>query len=97
MTRDFLDRVVTSVTVPEGDGRWIEYAGGYTRHAGRSAARISRAKAPNMTTVEEEGNQGLRRLSGAQARLNFNEKHGLERCEDDGKAAGRDCNTAKAA
>ncbi|HVC62695.1 MAG TPA: ABC-F family ATP-binding cassette domain-containing protein [Acetobacteraceae bacterium] len=28
--RDFLDRVVTSVIAAEGDGRWIEYAGGYT-------------------------------------------------------------------
>jgi ATP-binding cassette subfamily F protein uup len=28
--RDFLDRVATSVIVAEGDGRWIEYAGGYT-------------------------------------------------------------------
>ena len=28
--RDFLDRVVTSIIAAEGDGRWIEYAGGYT-------------------------------------------------------------------
>ena len=28
--RDFLDRVVASVITTEGDGRWIEYAGGYT-------------------------------------------------------------------
>ena len=28
--RDFLDRVVTSVLASEGDGRWIEYAGGYS-------------------------------------------------------------------
>jgi ABC transporter family protein len=28
--RDFLDRVVTSVVASEGNGRWIEYAGGYT-------------------------------------------------------------------
>src|SRR5690606_34218928 len=28
--RDFLDRVVTSVLVAEGEGRWIEYAGGYS-------------------------------------------------------------------
>jgi ATP-binding cassette subfamily F protein uup len=28
--RDFLDRVVTSVMATEGDGRWIEYAGGYS-------------------------------------------------------------------
>jgi ABC transport system ATP-binding/permease protein len=28
--RDFLDRVVTSIIASEGDGRWVEYAGGYT-------------------------------------------------------------------
>jgi ATP-binding cassette subfamily F protein uup len=28
--RDFLDRVVTSVIAAEGDGQWVEYAGGYT-------------------------------------------------------------------
>src|SRR5213079_3435104 len=28
--RDFLDRVVTSVIAPEGNGKWIEYAGGYS-------------------------------------------------------------------
>src|SRR6266513_5170190 len=28
--RDFLDRVVTSVIASEGNGRWVEYAGGYT-------------------------------------------------------------------
>ncbi|MFC0244143.1 ABC-F family ATP-binding cassette domain-containing protein [Falsochrobactrum ovis] len=27
--RDFLDRTVTSVIAPEGDGNWLEYAGGY--------------------------------------------------------------------
>ncbi len=28
--RDFLDRVATSVLVAEGEGRWSEYAGGYS-------------------------------------------------------------------
>ncbi len=28
--RDFLDRVVTSILAAEGNGRWIEYAGGYS-------------------------------------------------------------------
>ena len=28
--RDFLDRIVTSVIVSEGEGRWLEYAGGYS-------------------------------------------------------------------
>ncbi len=28
--RDFLDRTVTGVIAPEGDGRWLHYAGGYS-------------------------------------------------------------------
>ncbi|NOZ33278.1 MAG: ABC-F family ATP-binding cassette domain-containing protein [Alphaproteobacteria bacterium] len=28
--RDFLDRVATSIIAFEGDGRWVEYAGGYS-------------------------------------------------------------------
>ena len=28
--RDFLDRVATSVILAEGDGRWQDYAGGYS-------------------------------------------------------------------
>jgi ATP-binding cassette subfamily F protein uup len=28
--RDFLDRLVSGVIAPEGDGRWVEYAGGYS-------------------------------------------------------------------
>src|SRR4029079_4230764 len=28
--RDFLDRLVNAVIVPEGNGRWLEYAGGYS-------------------------------------------------------------------
>ena len=46
--RDFLDRVVTSVIVPEGDGRWIEYAGGYTDMLAQRGADLKReaAKAP---------------------------------------------------
>ena len=28
--RDFLDRTVTSMIAPDGGGRWIEYAGGYS-------------------------------------------------------------------
>ena len=40
--RDFLDRVVTSVIATEGDGRWIEYAGGYSDMlAQRGPARVS--------------------------------------------------------
>src|SRR5579862_3806928 len=36
--RDFLDRVVTSVIASECNGRWIEYAGGYTDMLAQRAA-----------------------------------------------------------
>jgi len=75
--RDFLDRVVTSVIVPEGDGRWIEYAGGYTdmltqrgtdlkRDSVKAAAGAKAAKAaPSASPATKR-------------RLNFKEKHALE-------------------
>ncbi len=47
--RDFLDRVVTSVIAAEGDGRWIEYAGGYTdmlAQRGPAAARADSRLTP---------------------------------------------------
>jgi ABC transport system ATP-binding/permease protein len=47
--RDFLDRTVTSVIAPEGDGRWLEYAGGYAdMMAQRREAALARreVKAP---------------------------------------------------
>ncbi len=43
--RDFLDRVVTSVIVPEGDGRWIEYAGGYSDMLAQRGADLKREPA----------------------------------------------------
>ncbi len=51
--RDFLDRVVTSVIVPEGDGRWIEYAGGYTDMLAQRGADLKR-EAVKPVTVERE-------------------------------------------
>ena len=50
--RDFLDRTVTSIIAPDGGGRWIEYAGGYSdmlaqRGGTRLDDRKSRAKAEN--------------------------------------------------
>ncbi len=37
--RDFIDRVVTSVIVSEGDGLWVEYAGGYSDAVAQRAGR----------------------------------------------------------
>jgi ATP-binding cassette subfamily F protein uup len=75
--RDFLDRVVTSVIAPEGNGQWIEYAGGYTDMLAQRGADLRReaAKAP----ADEERESKVAAPAVAQKRrLNFNEKHALE-------------------
>jgi ABC transport system ATP-binding/permease protein len=75
--RDFLDRVVTSVIAPEGDGRWIEYAGGYTDMLKQRGADLKRESA--KAAVEEKKELRASAPSGAaKRRLNFNEKHALD-------------------
>jgi ATP-binding cassette subfamily F protein uup len=78
--RDFLDRVVTSVIATEGDGRWIEYAGGYTdmlaqrEPAGRRTlpSRVSGAKRPRpVTEIRAQPAARPRRIS-------FNDRRALE-------------------
>jgi ATP-binding cassette subfamily F protein uup len=78
--RDFLDRVVTSVIVPEGDGRWIEYAGGYSDMLVQRGADLKReaAKAPATEEKKEAKSAATPALASAKRRLSFNEKHALE-------------------
>jgi len=76
--RDFLDRVATSVIAAEGNGRWIEYAGGYTDMlaqratsgvlpSGATAKKSTRPppSAPQQTTVRSR-------------RMSFKDRHALE-------------------
>jgi len=77
--RDFLDRVVHAVIVPAGDGRWTEYAGGYTdmlaqRRAAPAPARSPKAKAESNAQSTEPP----RAAKAAKRRLSFHEKHALE-------------------
>ena len=78
--RDFLDRVVTSVVATERNGRWIEYAGGYTdmlaQHEpvdrGTPPAKSSITKRPRpMTEVRA-------RPAARPRRMSFNERRALE-------------------
>ena len=50
--RDFLDRVVNAVIVPEGNGRWIEYAGGYSDMLAQRGADLTRAPAKTVRPAE---------------------------------------------
>src|SRR4051812_24361842 len=74
--RDFLDRVVTSVIAPEGDGRWVEYAGGYTDMLAQRGADLRR----EAVKVAEEKREARAAApsTASKRRLTFNEKHALD-------------------
>jgi len=76
--RDFLDRIVTSVIAPDGDGKWIEYAGGYSDMLAQRGSDLKRktSKAPAIEGKKEAKTTAP--LSAQKRRLNFNEKHALE-------------------
>jgi len=77
--RDFLDRVVTSVVVPEGNGRWIEYAGGYSDMLLQRGADLKREHAKGAPSPAEKKEAPAMAPSPApKRRLSFNEKHALE-------------------
>jgi ABC transport system ATP-binding/permease protein len=80
--RDFLDRVVNAVIVPEGGGKWNEYAGGYSDMLAQRGEDISidkgngkngAAKAPKEArpAPAQNGSKPKRKLS-------FNEKYALD-------------------
>ena len=77
--RDFLDRTVTSVLASEGDGRWIEYAGGYSdmvaqRGAGVSAPSRIKPPAPKAA---RPASSARRAASEPRKRLSPTEQHAL--------------------
>ncbi len=72
--RDFIDRVVTSTIATEGDGRWIEYAGGYSdmlsqRGPSKVAGAVSAAR-------EKPKVAGAPRANAK--RMTFKDRHALE-------------------
>ena len=78
--RDFLDRVVTSVIVPEGWGRWVEYAGGYTDMLAQRRADLKREAviAPGVAAEDAKRSKTATASGTSKRRLTFNEKHALE-------------------
>jgi ATP-binding cassette subfamily F protein uup len=74
--RDFLDRVATSVIVAEGDGKWTDYAGGYSDMlVQRGVAAPSRGVAARAGRDRKPA--ALERLV-PKAKLSFKHKHALE-------------------
>lgn len=79
--RDFLDRVVTSVLVPEGDGRWTEYAGGYADMLAQRGSDLSRRAAEGKGTPATSPPPKPRADKAppqAPRKLSFKDKHALK-------------------
>jgi ATP-binding cassette subfamily F protein uup len=71
--RDFIDRVVTSVIATVGDGRWIEYAGGYSDMLTQRGPEKTTVAPPARARpkVEPATRVGAKRMT-------FKDRHALE-------------------
>jgi ABC transport system ATP-binding/permease protein len=72
--RDFLDRIVDAVLVPQGDGQWREYAGGYSDMLAQRGADVVR---PSTQVRPAVAPKAVAPTSPARRRLGFNEQHAL--------------------
>ncbi len=74
--RDFLDRVATSILMFEGDGKWTEYAGGYSDMVAQRGAGV---EAREMKVAERERSSAAQvSKPRAKRKLSFKEKFALE-------------------
>jgi ATP-binding cassette subfamily F protein uup len=71
--RDFLDRVATQIVAAEGDGRFREYAGGYSDMLAQRVPAVEspRANAPKKDAAE-------RPKKDRAAKMNFSDQHALK-------------------
>ena len=77
--RDFLDRVVTSVIVSEGGGRWQEYAGGYSDMVIQRGEGVTARAAPvQREKSKSKASEPPAAPAAAKRKLSFKEKHALE-------------------
>ena len=78
--RDFLDRLVSGVIAPEGNGRWIEYAGGYSDMLAQRGADLTRER--RRQEPQKAAKDARRRAAAApqppKRRMTFKDKHALE-------------------
>ena len=77
--RDFLDRTVGSVLVSEGEGRWVEYAGGYTDMVAQRGEGVRARTAPRSEKPKPAAAAAASAAPAAPKRkLGFNEQHDLK-------------------
>ncbi len=77
--RDFLDRLVNGVIAPEGNGRWVEYAGGYSDMLAQRGVDLTRdQRKPEPQKVAKAAAPLSEAPEPAKRRMTFKDKHALE-------------------
>jgi len=76
--RDFLDRVVDAVIVPEGDGRWQTYAGGYSDMLAQRGGDLARSKAQTKKVESSESPAPEPSSGKPRRKLTFDQQKQLE-------------------
>ncbi|GBR55268.1 ABC transporter ATP-binding protein [Neokomagataea thailandica NBRC 106555] len=76
--RDFLDRVAGSVLVSEGDGRWIEYAGGYSDMLAQRGGKAPSGREPIAKEYADSSDKKAVKTEKKQTKLSYKDKRALE-------------------
>lgn len=81
--RDFIDRLASSVLVPEGEGLWVSYAGGYSDMLTQRASmeKEARSSGKDLKTTSEN-RSGKNPSPRAAVRLSFKEQQELDSLPD---------------
>jgi ATP-binding cassette subfamily F protein uup len=74
--RDFLDRVATSIVFAEGNGRFVEYAGGYSDMVAQRGQGVGAKQTVPAKPAKAAGPSTV--PPSARRKLSFKDKHALE-------------------
>ncbi|QDH17894.1 ABC-F family ATP-binding cassette domain-containing protein [Swingsia samuiensis] len=76
--RDFLDRVASSVLVAEGDGRWVEYAGGYSDMLVQRRGQAPAERTNNEKNEDIGSTKATAKTVKKQTKLSYKDKRELD-------------------
>jgi ABC transport system ATP-binding/permease protein len=76
--RDFIDRIASSVLMAEGNGKWLEYAGGYSDMLAQRGKGIEPRRTETPSASKPAGPESPLDSSRGRRKLTFKEKHALE-------------------
>ena len=80
--RDFLDRVATGIIASEGDGRWVEYAGGYSdmlaQRAGSGESVAPKSRPATRSADTTDASEPAPSAAAAPRKLSYKQTQALE-------------------